>query len=505
MDLETAKITVSDRGINSPSISAKMLTAMCEIIFADDGNIPILPDYRGGGDEDNDNISRLVDIAVPVASAAAVMVCCLAVFCFRRRRKDRSPQDIYEIDAKIHSAEEGTYDGTADLTDARTFTFSESGIEKHKRMISMAQRSDRSSTVDEELHRAMESLEDFEEVSLHDDDVNHSRRSSPSGQKTTLTDHIFGSTFRPPALPSKRRALTITPPAIEEAVSRDDSSTSDIYVTNQGTYEESDNEYESGSEASSEKEEVHEEIHDQDEVLNQDENLTGNKIDLDEKTTDPPVKGDEEQIEQKSETNLIDLTTYDQEVALSSPDDHIVSTNTVLLEKKKLPEKEDPPIDCARLESSEPHPIYHQEVENKVETNGRVSDINVPHITSTSNDTNKVDEDSKPEWMKKAEERMAAASNKPLSSQTATENTHEDHQPAVAKKADEKMFDSAPTPSSDSGNQVIRKEDTRPVWMKTTLRSASPSPPSSPKKKEEEDVPEWMRKYKQMKFQKADN
>eukprot|EP00977_Amphora_coffeiformis_P019541 scaffold7349_cov173-Amphora_coffeaeformis.AAC.22 len=483
----------------------------------DDGNIPVLPDYRGDGDDDD--MSRLVDIAVPVGSAAAIMMCCLAVFCCYRRKRVRSPQDIHEIDAKIQSAEEGTHDGTADLTDARTFTFSDSGIEKHRRMLGMAQPSDRSSTVEDELRGAMESLEDFEEVSLHDDDGNHARRSPPSGAKTTLTDHLFGSAFRPPGSPPMRQVPTIEAPAITEAVSRDDSSTSDIYMTNQGTYEESENEYESSSDSSAGDKEMFEEEVVEDEVRNEGEHLTNDGFD--ENMTGAPATGDhhkptiivqteapqtqsknyagneKEHNDQDREANVIDLSTYDQETTLRSA----VSTKSMsqAVTENIEDKKEDPPTDCASIVSSETQPKNHQEAEQNVQ----VSDKTISSSASPSENTSKAAEDNRPAWMKKAEERMAVASSKPAINEAATEKNEEDTQPALAKKVDEKKPETTSMPPSDTAAQV--KEDTRPAWMKTTLRSASPSPPSSPKKEEEDNVPEWMRKYKQMKFQKADN
>ena len=185
-----------------------------------------------------------MNLIIPIGSALGVLLLCGGFFIVHRNRREKTPEDIREFEAKIqHHAEEGTMDGTAEMSDARTFTFSEDGIERYKRQLALTGRDDKSSTVDEELRGAMESLEDFEEVSLHEDEDEENQRSQNS---TAPSKQFSQGAFQ--AVSHLGLLLSSPVPAIQEAVSRDDSSTSDIYVANKlDSFEESENEYESYS------------------------------------------------------------------------------------------------------------------------------------------------------------------------------------------------------------------------------------------------------------------
>jgi hypothetical protein len=212
----------------------------------------VLPDLSGGAVPDfapePDEESKLMNVVVPVGSALAVLTLFGVFFFARRDKRERSLEDMDEFEAKIQLAEEGTLDGATDMSDFRTVTFSEDGIKQCRKMV-LGGRSDKSSTVEENLDKALESLEEFEEVSLHDSSSNDpsvdvaSPPSQPSPKSSSRSNRPGVDVFRmlPLGLRPAYQAEDIT-----RDISKDDSSTSEIYV---GKDDESiDSDSEEGSE-----------------------------------------------------------------------------------------------------------------------------------------------------------------------------------------------------------------------------------------------------------------
>ena len=392
----------------------------------------------------------------------------------RRNRRERTPEDIREFEAKIqHHAEEGTMDGTAEMSDARTFSFSEDGIERYRRQLALTGKSDKSSTIDEELRGAMESLDDFEEVSLHEDE-DEDEENQGVQKSTSLSKQLSQGAFQ---AVSTLGLFSGPVPAIQEAVSRDDSSTSDIYVANkQDSFEESENEYESYSNhegAHAVQVEEFEEVEVEEE---ENEDLEENqKID----TIHSKVQNAEQSTEAENQVqkDVIDLTLYENEGQANG------STTSALEPEGLAPENEEGSGDddsqatplagtaatSVSTLSSPPSLLGDRvkEADHNEPTDAGTTDVAPPTTASTVETAVSLDE-------------------------AKTEITEEC---INTEEKNTKFEDDSPD----------TKEDNRPEWMKKSLRAKSPVSRSTPPPKEDEEkIPEWMLKYKQMRFQKVD-
>lgn len=487
--------------------------------FVGDDNIPDLPDYTGGNGES----SRALNIIIPVGSALGVLLlCCGCFFVRRNRRRERLPHSIRDIEAKIqHHAEEGTIDGTADLSDARTFTFSEDGIEKYKRL-GMASKSDKSSTIDEELRDAMETLEDFEEVSLQEDDEENQRKQNSKSLVQQFSQRAFKAA-------STLGWYSNPVPVIEEAVSRDDSSTSDIYNNEESSDDEDEYESYNVSKDAQKSEEANLQVQSkpddtsyntkQRDSFNEEENKESrqnvvmqsetknmsNDADVpeDEPTSPDAVpKADPiQQVESENELreDVIDLTTYVNEKATSGssaleppglepggivPEEEIADSSQDSSSKKVAPvEPTLIPVESALMESAvSPESSDGEEIQAEIDDEKHSEESDVKPCTSDVKET--------------APSTSAGTTELAQAPDEAQEATTEQREaPKLKVETHSKTVGGAPATNGDS----------RPEWMKKTLRSQTPTNPvSQPPKANEEKVPEWMLKYKQMKFQKPE-
>ena len=388
-----------------------------------------------------------MNIIIPAGSALTILICCLGCFFIRRRNREIRPHDIRELEAKIqHHAEEGTLDGTAEISDARTFTFSEDGIERYKRMV----QADKSSTVDDELRGAMESLEDFEEVSLHEDDGDdYEKKSTANNTLSSGLNQLAQGAFRAVSAGLSNSKI----PPIAETISSD----SDVYVTNnedknkEDTFEESDNDYES----------VDDDTRDVEHDSHPEKVTPSSKIEESTNLVAIADHSEQEIASEEGEKEVIDLSTYDQKETYAEPDGLVFHDNdstAMASHSKPVTEPEPKLVKAALTESS----------------------LSIP------DDVNREDK----ETQEPAE--STEINDSPQEVKSTMESTNEVYETQTLEEAGE--MNSADT----------TQDYNKPEWMTKTLRSSPPSQSAPTPKTNEENVPEWMRKYKQMKFQKVD-
>ena len=318
-------------------------------------------------------------------------MCCLACFlCHKRRGREISPNIFTMYESKLHGrrVDEVTMDGTAELSDARTFTFSEDGIERRTKS-SRSTRVNKGSSMDAELRQVMEGIEEFEEVSLHEEDEENQGKWTSSGRSNGNGRGAFRSFSD---------ILSSATPPIRVNISHDDSTVSDIYMKD-----------------------------DEKEVKKNTDGVDPlDVIEETQKKNSPPAKDETEQ------KNVIDLTAYEQDTPKESKDDSLDNEKTNLLrpatEKSSSPNEE-----SASEKVAEPAP----------------STADPPTETSPPTKANETE------------------SPKDISSS-------------------------------------VDPEDATPAWMKNLRSKPKAVPPPEPAKTEDANIPEWMRKYNEMKFQKAD-
>jgi hypothetical protein len=330
------------------------------------GSIPTFRDQDDPSKSSSDSANSL-EVLIPIASAVGVLVCCLWGFvCLKRRRKEVSPEQFKAYQQKVRRVEDDTVDGTADLTDARTFAFSEDGIERHQRLGRSA-RSDKGSHMEDELREIMESIDEFEEVSLHEEDEEN--------QVQTKSKQPPKKAFRPFS-----DILSSAIPPVREAASRDDSTStvSDIYVKASNDTFEDDHSIDSKAKASTH-------------------------------NTTIPSTGTETD-EKKDNLDVIDLTSHDQEETRENtpkePDG--VMTESTSMEKNENPKEQavvaDGDSSTEPKKEAVPNPPTSN---NAVDNDGKpawMKNLKAKPKVSLPPASASTDEEKVPEWMRKYNE-----------------------------------------------------------------------------------------------------
>lgn len=168
-------------------MESSLYSTTSSVVFIAD-NEGILEAQTASSVSDSSEDDDIVRVLAPIVSGLAIFAFLGSMIYARRNLQPLADEEHAALKSKSHSQtqEDATDDGGTMMSDFRTVAFSEDGIEDTVHRTSQQEASDLGSTLDLELEQVMARMNDFEEVSLQDDD---DASQSSASATSNLTDY----------------------------------------------------------------------------------------------------------------------------------------------------------------------------------------------------------------------------------------------------------------------------------------------------------------------------